>query len=189
MIKKKKGRKPLIKADDLLAAGYTYKLDVLTDEERDEWLNGAKAIVNGKEERALSRDFDYFFKIMENDVEVQVFHVIRKFYYRGARLKYADQLPTIEKHAAEQKHWDDKLASIKDDKPTEYVLPDTIPKGASLISLVGGPLDGKQRAYITALKFFMEVIGREVVAGKIITRSARYMQTEDKTVYSFKEYV
>lgn len=192
--KRPKKQKPLppIKMEDLLNAGYTYKMDVLTNEERDEWTNGGKWVdpKTNQEVRVPSQDFDYFFKVLPGDVEVKIFHVIQQFYYQGVRLQYAGQLEQVEKSAKESKHWDDLLSTIPDDEPTEVVLPESLKTGQAIITLKGGPLDGKQRAYLTMLTFYAEVVDRKVISGRVVSKVARYIKDqEDNTIFHFKETI
>jgi len=188
---KKRGRKPEIKADDLIKAGYTYKMDILTDEERDEWVNGKKGIDSrGRPARYESEDFDYFFKILENGAEIRIYHAIRKFYYNNVRIKYADSLPRYEKHASEQTHWNDLQLKVEDTEPIDFVMPDTIKPGQQVIVLQGGPLDGKERVYLPILKFYMEPYDFKIIEGRRSSISARYIQDkENKLIYHFEKII
>lgn len=183
--------KQTITAALLIERGYTYKLESMTPEEADEWKNGKKYIdKNGQEQTALTEDYDYFFKVMPNGAEVRLYHVVGKFYYHGLRLSNIGQLPAIESSAQENKKWNDLLSTIKDSPVAEPVLPDTLKEGQSIITLKAGPLNGQQRVYLTQLAFFAEVIGKKVVAGKIMSETVRYKQSiEDPMVYIFERMI
>lgn len=178
--------------DQLIQAGYTYKLDNLTEEEREEWMHGGKWTdpKTGQTVTIPSRDFDYFYKTTENGAEVQIFHVVQEFYYQGIRLMSADQLPAIEKSAQENKKWDDLIKTIPDDVSVEYKMPESLNEGQCIITLKGGPLDGQQRAYIKAAKAYIEVIGKRLIGSKIVSQAARYIQDpEETTTFIFKQII
>jgi hypothetical protein len=122
---KGKGRK--IKASQLRAAGYRYKLDELTPAELDEWQHGKKVVIKGKERRAESTDYDYFYKAMrmvnvpgdeEPPVIVKIYHVNRDFYYQGVKLRSVDQLPIIEEMAVRNSQYEKLDKRMQDTKPS-----------------------------------------------------------------------
>lgn len=204
MSNKKRGRPAKIKAHDLRHAGYAYKIDNLTQDEEKELKEGRKIIEDGKTKTYESRDFDFFYKEIDC-VTVQIFHVSGDFFYKGVKLKSTDQLQLIEKDAVTTAYYQELQKQVQDTKPIFHsydpamALPPEIADKCGTntqlvqgyfndtISLIGGPLDGLKRTYLTAMPFYMEQVemtipGTTPPAKAII--AARYKRSEnDRTIY------
>lgn len=166
-------RKPKLKAYNLRKAGYKYKLDELTTDELDEWQHGRKVIKGGKEYRADSTDYDYFYKQLDTDLIVRIYHVGGSFYYNGVKLRGADQLAIIEQAERDNKKYAKLQSQVVDTPPaikiTEVSLntdgtysfgysteiPATSKQFPDIIELVDGPLAGRLFAWNKRLPFFM----------------------------------
>lgn len=166
-------RKPKLKAYNLRKAGYNYKLDELTTDELDEWQHGRKVIKGGKEYRADSTDYDYFYKQLDTDLIVRIYHVGGSFYYKGVKLRGADQLAIIEQAERDNKKYANLQSQVVDTAPaikiTEVSLntdgaygigytteiPATSKQFPDIIELVDGPLTGCLFAWNKRLPFFM----------------------------------
>ncbi len=177
-----------VSADSLRAAGYKYKMESLTIKEKKEYEKGRPIMVNGQRQMAESRDFDYFYKKLPNGVEVQIFHAIKKFYYKGMQLRNMKQIPLVEDDAKNTAHYAALQKQVMDTKPTVYMPP---PKryGADgelvaqegYIKCVGGPLNDNLYKYNNKLPFFMLQYD-----DKGITKAARYGRDKDlPNVYNF----
>lgn len=158
-----RGRKPKLKAKELKEAGYKYKIEYLIKKEKDEWINGKKVIVNGKEYRGESEDYDYFYKILQDNIEVHIHHVNGDFYYNGVKLKNASQLPTVEKLAVDNHKFAKMDAQVEDTTPLEIKVNTSVPGNVKPITsqfpdsiiLQGGPLDGHVKVWSIKLPFYM----------------------------------
>jgi len=208
---KGKRRKYPIKAADLLAAGYIYKLDHLSQQESDEWRHGVKKIINGREVRVDSQDYDYFYKSLhvpgesENCI-VKIHHVNKDFYFEGVKLRNKSQFADVEKIALERFKYRKLDAQVKDTKPIDIQMhlastnsdgthnfrctePVPTAKMPHIITLKGGPLDGYQFAWNITLPFFMTQYQETDFdsTGKPIgysTTAVRYRRDkENKTLY------
>lgn len=206
MNNKKRGRPAKIKAHDLRHSGYAYKMDNLTEDEEKELKEGRKIVEDGKTKTYESRDFDFFYKEMDG-ITIQIFHVSGDFFYKGVKLKSTDQLQLIEKDAVTNAYYQELQKQVQDTKPipqfeieikqqsTEGRIADKCGTNTQLvqgyfndtISLIGGPLDGLKRTYLTAMPFYMEQVeitipGTTPPAKAII--AARYKRSEnDRTMY------
>lgn len=150
----KRGRKPKLKPQHLKEHGYIFKIDVLTDEERDWQLNGVP--VQGKPNvRNPPPDYLYYFKKVEG-VEVRIYIAGGDLFYAGVKLKSIEQLPLIEQKAKDDAKWAHLQSQVEDTAPlqiTETFKPDT-PK-AGTIELKGGPLDGQFVTWNNGLPFYL----------------------------------
>jgi len=165
----------------LRASGYKYKLLHLSAEERDEYENGRKVIVNGKETRRIAGEFDYWFKVVDG-VEVRILKAGPDYYYAGGRVISAKQLPAIEEDAKKQKQYAHLAEQVIDTEPIPQVLNsevvaedyDTKSIPAGKILLIGGPL--KNRLIDWGLKTAYYMAQLSTPSGHI--KSYRY--TRDK---------
>lgn len=185
-----------VSAETLRAAGYTYKMDVLTSAESRELKVGRKVKETVKDDRTgderenivtyESRDFDYFFKVLvpadkkanKEAVEARIFHAIKKFYYKGSQMRNIKQIALVEKDVLDTAKYEELQAKVVDTKPRAYVPPpmSVTPNGLTqaaegYITLFGGPLDGQIHKYNQAFPFFMLQFED---GGK--TKAARYVR-------------
>lgn len=162
MTNKKRGRPARIKGADLKQAGFKYKLEHLTQEEKEERQNGRKMMKDGKMITMESTDYDYFYKNVDN-VEVRLYYVNKDFFYKNVRLTSLDQLPLIEKDALANAHYAELDKQVQDTRPVSVLMIKNN-QGSKQVScynedeiiLIGGPLHEKIVNYSTKFPFYME---------------------------------
>jgi hypothetical protein len=158
MTNKKRGRPARFKATDLKEAGYTFKQDILTNQEK-EWQEHGIPVEGKPNQRTPAPDWLYYFKMI-GGVEVKVYLVGKDLYYNGVRLKNKEQLPLIEKDAQDQAKYGKLQEMMKDTEPLEIAqafTPAAKPEHPAIgtIELVGGPLDGQFVTWNNKLPFYM----------------------------------
>ena len=199
MSNKKAGRPAKLKVKDLKAAGYKFKVDELTEEEMD-WMQNGIPDPDRPNVRHPAPDYLYYYKVIEG-IEVKIFSVGPDLYYDNIKLMRKDQLLLIEKGALEQAKWAEAQKNLKDTQPAfdielKEVKTDKVANIINsdlLITLKGGPLDGKEVLYNKKLPFYMaqyevqqssQVSGTQPAVKKVI--AARYRRSkEDANIYEF----
>lgn len=187
MDSKKKGRPAKISEKNLKKEGYRLKMDHLTEQEADEWNNGKKIIVKGKEARGERPDYLYYFKVI-NEVEVKIHKVGPDLYWKGAKLTYMWQLPRVEEASIANAKWSAIAEQLQDTKPPQPTLGKIVEERPSrwphVIKLKGGPFDGQTRPYNTMFPFFME---QKEVAENVTCAYQYRRDKEDKTIYHYHQ--
>lgn len=195
---KKRGRKPYkITPERLRESGYTYKIDILTEEEKG-WMKDGVPVPGKPNQRTPCPDFWYWFKEVDG-VGVQINFVKSDYYYQGVRLRSMSQLPLVEAKAKDSAKWD-KLLSTIEDTPV-LIIPEkdreeierrktdggsyVLPVADGCISLQGGPLDGRCVQYNNKFPFFMTKIADENGGKPIAPRYKR--SKENPSVYIFDQ--
>lgn len=192
-----KGKKPIkLKRHHIIASGYEWKLDHLTEDEADEVKHGKKITVKGQPARGERPDFFYWYKTVKDEVkgievEVRIYEVGLDFYWNQAKLTKPDHIEIIEKKALEQAYWDQKIKSLPDTKPPKPTLGTIVQERASkwpdVITLEGGALHGQKRPYNKAFAFFMEQVYEGDPAKPVVVAYRYKRELDNPLVYKFDQ--
>jgi hypothetical protein len=168
-----KERKPDVSARKLKAAGYRYKLQELTKEEKKVQREGVKETdpVTNRVRTYDPPDMNYFYKVI-GDVTVKIFKAGDRFYYKNAWFRYMDKLPALEALAKEDHKYELIQEQVIDTKPLADTPTKQLAPGLSYIELVGGPLEGTAKAWNLAFPSCMIQFTDD--DGKV--KSARYQR-------------
>lgn len=186
-IARKRGRPAKTKAYHLRDKGYTYKLDILTPEEKEEWENGRTIMYEEEEVTVDSTDYDYFFKDLhceEGIVMVKIYHVGGKYYWNDSEVRLAYMLDIVEGKEKQNAKYAALQAQVKDTVPVEI---DKLPSMPGVpIKFEGGILDGKSVQYNNTLPYYaVQLRDRK---GKPFT--VRYRRKEKhKFIYEYEKTI
>lgn len=168
-----KERKPDVSARKLKAAGYRYRLQELTKEEKKIQREGVKEVDSetGKTVTYSAPDLNYYYKIIDKAI-VKIFKVGDRFYYNNTWFRYMKTLPAIEKLAKDDYLYTEFQKQVVDTRPIADTPIQILPPGYEYIHLCGGPLDGTTKpwnlSFPSCMIQFIDDDGK--------TKSARYQR-------------
>lgn len=198
----KREKKPDVTKRKLKAAGYTYRLEHLTKEEKKEQKEGIKEYdpVTKQTVTYSPPDLNYFYKPTPNGGSTKIFKVGDRFYYKNNWLRYMKQLSLIESDAAEEQEYAELQKLVVDTRPRQRNknIANLLP-GCQLIVLVGGPLDGDTYSWRIEYPMFMmqfEDDDRKVKSARyerdmsiVEVDGAKVRTNERVNVYNFKDII